>query len=63
MPTAAIEGGVVGRPALEVICATLASDELNLVEVLVDQMLECKRIVHAPLALQPYIMALVLYVV
>lgn len=29
----------------------------------VDQMLECKRNVRAPLALQPYIMALVLYVV
>lgn len=61
VPSAAIEDGAVGQPALEVISVALAGDELDLLDLLVDQMLECKRNIHAPLALQPYIMALVLY--
>ena len=63
VPSAAVEDGAIGRPTLEVICAALADDELNLLDLLVDQMLECKRNVRAPLALQPYIMALVLYMI
>ena len=44
----------------EVIYAMMFGDELNLLDLMVNQMLECKRDVRAPLALQPYIMALVL---
>jgi len=60
MPSAVVEGGAIGWPSLEVIYAVLSGDELNLLDLLVNKMLECKRDVHAPLALQPYIMALVL---
>jgi hypothetical protein len=37
VPFAAIEGCVVGHLALEAICAALAGDELNVLEVLVDR--------------------------
>lgn len=63
VPSAAVEGGAIGWPSLEVIYAVLSGEELNLLDLLANQMLECKRNEHAPLALQPYIMALVLHTV
>ena len=51
VPSAAVEDGAIGRPTLEVICAALADDELNLLDLLVDQMLECKRNMCTHLAL------------
>lgn len=61
MPSAAVGEGTIGWPSLEVIHAVLASDEVNLLDLMVSQMLECKWDVHAPLALQSYVMALVLH--
>jgi hypothetical protein len=49
----------IGWPFFEIIVAVM-SGKLNLLDWMVNQMLECKRDVHAPLVLQPYIMALVL---
>lgn len=63
VPSAAVEGGAIGWPSLEIIYVMFSSDELNLLDLQVNQMLECKRDVHAPLALQSYIMALVLLTV
>lgn len=41
------------------ICVVLTRIEVNLLDLLTDQMLDCKQNVHKALALQPYIMALV----
>ena len=51
MTSAAVEGGAIGWPFLEVIYAVLSSDELNSLDLIMNQMLECKRDVHASLAL------------
>ena len=51
MLSATVEGGAIGWPSLEVIYAVLSGDELNSLDLIVNQMLECKRDVHAPLAL------------
>jgi hypothetical protein len=54
VPSTAIEGDAIGWPFLEVTYAVLSGKELNLLDLIVNQMLECKRNVRAPLALQPY---------
>lgn len=41
----------------------LSGEPINLLDLMVNQMMECKRNVNAPLILQPYIMALVLRIV
>ena len=60
VPSVVVKDSAIGWPSLEVIHAMLSGDELNLSDLMVNQMLECKQDVCAPLALQPYIMALVL---
>lgn len=47
-------------PYYKFIYVVLCAVKINLLDWLVNQMMECKRDVHAQLALQPYIMALVL---
>ena len=51
MPSIVVEDGAVGWPSLEVIWAILAGDEFNLLDLMVRQMLECKRDMRAPLVL------------
>ena len=51
VPSNVVEGSAIGWPSLEVIYAMLSGDELNLLDMMVNQMLECKRDVHAPLSL------------
>lgn len=59
LSSAAICESEVRWPTLEVIQAVLKGVEINLLDLLITQLLECKRNVHKPLGLQPYIMALV----
>lgn len=47
-------------PYYEFINDILSGVKINLLDQLVNQMMECKQDVHAHLALQPYITALVL---
>jgi hypothetical protein len=63
MPSTAVEESAIGWPFLEIIYVVMSGDKLNLLDLMVNHMLECKRDMHAPLALQPYIMALVLHTV
>ena len=63
VPSTVVEEGAIGRPFLEIIYTVMSDDELNLLDLMVNQRLECKQNVCAPLALQPYIMALVLQTV
>ena len=51
VPSNVVVGSAIGGPSLEVIYAMLSGDELNLLDMMVNQMLECKRDVRAPLAL------------
>ena len=51
VPSAMVEGGAIGCPSLEIIYTVLFGDELNLLDLMVNQMLECKQDVCAPLAL------------
>jgi len=60
VPSTVVEECAIGWTFLEVIYDVMSSEELNLMDLMVSQMLECKRDMSAPLALQPYIMALVL---
>jgi len=60
VPSTVVEECAIGWPFLEVIYDVMSGEELNLMDLMVSQMLECKRDMSAPLALQPYIMALVL---
>jgi hypothetical protein len=46
--------------SMEIVNVVLSGDPLNMLDWMVNQMLECKRNVGAPLILQPYIMALML---
>lgn len=55
--------GAIEWPTLEIINALLNHHSINLLDWLVTQMLECKWDINAPLVLQPYIMALVLYTI
>ena len=63
MPSAGGNDNAIGWPFYEIITAVMSGEKLNLLDWMVNQMLECKRDVHSPLALQPYIMALVLQTV
>ena len=51
MPSIIVEESAIGWPFLEVIYAMMSSDELNLLDLMVNQMLECKRNMCTPLAL------------
>ena len=53
VPSATVEESAISWPFLEVIYAMVSSEELNLLDLMVNQMLEYKRDVHAPLALKP----------
>lgn len=61
LPLAAIGEGEIRWPTLEVIRAVLNGVEVNLLDLLVTQLLECKRNVHRSLGLQPYVMSLVMH--
>lgn len=63
VPSIVVEGSAIGWPFVEIIYIVISSNELNLLDWMVIQMLEYKRDVRAPLVLQPYIMALVLHMV
>lgn len=63
VPSATVEEGAIGWPFLEIVYAMMSGNELNLLDLMVNRMLDCKQNVRAPLALQPYIMALVLHTV
>ena len=51
VPSNVVVGSAIGGPSLEIIYVVLSGDELNLLDLMVNQMLECKRDMHAPLAL------------
>ena len=48
---------------MEIVNVVLSGEPINLLDWMVNQMMECKRNVDAPLILQLYIMALVLHTV
>ena len=60
MPSVAVESSAIGWPFLEIIYVMMSREKLNLLDWMVSKMLDYKRDVCAPLALQSYIMALVL---
>ncbi|KAG0542208.1 hypothetical protein BDA96_02G083600 [Sorghum bicolor] len=60
VPSAGANDKAIGWPFYEMITAVMSGEKFNLLDWTVNQMLECKRDVHSPLAFQPYIMALVL---
>lgn len=60
MPSRGGNENALPWPYYEIVNAVLSGVRINLLDWLVSQMMECKRNVHAHLALQPYIMALVL---
>ena len=60
VPSVGGDDNAVGWPFFEIINVVLSGELINWLDWLVHQMLECKRVVNAPLILQPYIMALVL---
>ena len=51
VPSTTVEESAIGWPFLEIIYAMMSSDKRNLVDLMVNQMLECKQDVRAPLAL------------
>ena len=63
MPSVAVESSAIGWPFLEIIYVMMSREKLNLLDWMVSKMLDYKRDVCAPLALQSYIMALVLHIV
>jgi len=60
VPSAGGNDNAIGWPFYEIITAVMSGEKLNLLDWMVNQMLECKQDVHSPLALQPYIMAMML---
>ena len=60
VPSTAVEDCATRWPFLEIIYVVMSGEKLNLLDSMVNQMFECKREVCAPLALHPYIMAIVL---
>ena len=51
VPSIAVEESAIGWPFLEIIYAMMSGDELNLLDLMVNQMLECKRDMNASLIL------------
>jgi hypothetical protein len=60
MPTVGWDDRAMEWPSMEIVNAVLSSEPLNMLDWMVNQMLECKKNVDAPLILQPYIMVLML---
>ena len=59
MPMVGWDDHAMECPSMEIVNAMLSSEPLNMLDWMVNQMLECKKDMDAPLILQPYIMALV----
>jgi hypothetical protein len=63
VPTVEWDDSALKWPSKEIVNAVLSIEPINLLDWMVNQMMECKRNVDAPLILQLYIMALVLRIV
>jgi hypothetical protein len=63
VPTVEWDDSALKWPSMEIVNAVLSGELINLLDLMVNQMMECKRNVNAPLILQPYIMALVLHII